>query len=219
MASEVNRELKQRAAKIVRALRKAYPAAKCSLTYKNPLQLLLSTILSAQCTDDRVNKVTPALFARFKTAGDFARAKIGDIETMVRSTGFFRNKARGIQESCRAIVDRFGGRVPDTMDDLLSLHGVARKTANVVLGNAFGKNEGVVVDTHVFRITHRLGLVRKTANRDHVERQLMEILPKKDWTDFSHLLIHHGRAACKAPTPRCPGCPVEKLCPKKGVIL
>lgn len=210
-------DLKARAKKIIGRLRKAYPNAVCSLTYRNPLQLLISTILSAQCTDARVNKVTPALFAKYRAAEDFARAPIDDIETLVRSTGFYRNKARSIKESCRAIRENFGGRVPDTMDELLSLHGVARKTANVVLGNAFGKNEGVVVDTHVFRISNRMGLVSEKKNRDRVERTLMQVVPRKDWTDFSHLLIHHGRAVCKSQNPRCDGCPVEKLCPKRGV--
>lgn len=214
---EPSAELKSRARKIIAKLRKAYPRAKCSLTYQNPLQLLIATILSAQCTDARVNKVTPALFARYRTDRDFSEAPLGEIEAMVRSTGFYRNKARSIQSACRTIRDKYNGKVPDTMEDLLSLHGVARKTANVVLGNAFGKNEGVVVDTHVFRITNRMGLVREKRNRDRVERELMEVIPRRDWAEFSHLLIHHGRAVCKAPTPRCEVCPVESLCPKAGV--
>lgn len=205
------------AQRFIRQLRKAYPDAKCSLTSKNPLQLLLATILSAQCTDERVNKVTPGLFAKYKTAEDFARAPIPELEQMVRSTGFFRNKARSLKFACQAIIEKFGGKVPDTMDELLSLHGVARKTANVVLGNAFGKNEGVVVDTHVFRISNRMGLASETKNRDKVEQQLMRVIPRADWTEFSHLLIRHGRAVCKAPTPKCEICPVEKLCPKNGV--
>ncbi len=210
-------ELKTRARKIIMRLRKAYPNAACSLEHKNPLQLLIATILSAQCTDARVNKVAPALFARFRTAKDFAEAPVAEIETLVRSTGFYRNKSRSIKMSCRAICDKFGGKVPDTMEELLSLHGVARKTANVVLGNAFGKNEGVVVDTHVFRIANRMGLTNEKKNRDKVERHLMDFVPRKGWTEFSHLLIHHGRAVCKAPTPRCEGCPVEALCPRAGV--
>lgn len=214
---EQSQALKTRARKIIAKLRKAYPNAVCSLEHKNPLQLLIATILSAQCTDARVNKVAPALFARFRTAKDFAEAPIAEIESLVRSTGFYRNKARGIKLSCQAICGKFGGRVPDTMEELLSLHGVARKTANVVLGNAFGKNEGVVVDTHVFRIANRMGLTDEKKNRDKVERQLMDIVPRQDWTEFSHLLIHHGRAVCKAPTPKCESCPVEDLCPRVGV--
>lgn len=211
--------VKARAKKIVARLRKAYPDAVCSLRHENPLQLLISTILSAQCTDERVNKVTPALFAKFRTADDFSKAPLPDLEKMVHSTGFFRNKARSIKYACREICETFGGRVPDTMDGLLSLHGVARKTANVVLGNAFGKNEGVVVDTHVFRIANRMGLCTELKNRDKVERRLMDVLPRSGWTYFSHLLIHHGRAVCKAPNPRCAGCPVEDLCPKAGVRM
>ncbi|MBI4179667.1 endonuclease III [bacterium] len=209
--------LKARTRRIISRLRKAYPDAVCSLRHENPLQLLLATILSAQCTDARVNLVTPVLFKKYRTAKDFAAAPVRDIEAVVRSTGFYRNKAKSIREACRTICERFGGRVPDTMEDLLSLHGVARKTANVVLGNAFGKNEGVVVDTHVFRISNRMGFVSEKKNRDRLERELMKLVPRKDWTAFSHLLIHHGRAACKAPRPRCVGCPVESLCPKVGV--
>ncbi|OGH58244.1 MAG: endonuclease III [Candidatus Lindowbacteria bacterium RIFCSPLOWO2_12_FULL_62_27] len=217
-AGDSKNDTAARARKIIARLRKAYPDATCSLTHEDPLQLLVSTILSAQCTDERVNLVTPALFEKYRTARDFAGAPIPEIEKFVRSTGFYRNKARSIKLSCQSICDRFGGRVPDTMEELLSLHGVARKTANVVLGNAFGKNEGIVVDTHVFRIAHRLGLSAEKKNRDRMERDLMPMVPKKDWTDFSHLLIHHGRAVCKAPKPRCEGCPVETLCPRVGVM-
>ncbi len=206
-----------RARKLIARLNGAYPRAVCSLAYRSPLQLLIATILSAQCTDERVNKVTPALFKKYRTAGEFAGAPLPEIEAVIRSTGFYRNKARSLKFACRTICERFGGRVPDTMDDLLSLHGVARKTANVVLGNAFGKNEGVVVDTHVFRIANRLGLVRETKNRDRVESRLMSIIPRAEWTIFSHLLIHHGRAVCKAHRPKCDICPVESLCPKVGV--
>ena len=209
--------IKKQASRIIAKLKKAYPAAICSLRHENPLQLLLATILSAQCTDARVNMVTPALFAKYRTAKDFAAAPIAELESLVRSTGFYRNKARSIKASCQTLCEKFGGRVPDTMEELLSLHGVARKTANVVLGNAFGKNVGVVVDTHVFRISNRMGLASEKKNRDRVERQLMEVIPKKEWTLFSHLLIHHGRAVCKAPTPKCDICPVEQLCPKAGV--
>lgn len=210
-------DAKRRARQIISKLRKTYPNAVCSLTHQNPLQLLIATILSAQCTDARVNKVTPALFARYKTALDFAQAPLPELEGFVRSTGFYRNKARSIKLASQAIRGRFGGRVPDTMEDLLTLHGVARKTANVVLSNAFGKNEGVVVDTHVFRISNRMGLASEKKNRDKVERRLMEAIARRDWGDFSHLLIHHGRAICKAQRPNCGMCPVEKMCPKIGV--
>lgn len=214
--SESPAEQAKRARLIVQRLRKTYPDARCALHHRTPLELLVATILSAQCTDERVNKVTPALFDRFPEAADYARADRAELEEMVRTTGFFRNKSKAIQGACRKIVEDFGGRVPNTMEELLSLPGVARKTANVVLGTAFGKATGVVVDTHVFRLSHRLGL-SAGKNPEKVERDLMELLPQKDWIDAGHLLIFHGRSICVARGPRCDVCSVESLCPKIGV--
>lgn len=176
----------------------------------------MATILSAQCTDERVNQVTPALFARYHTAADYANAPAGDLEEMIRSTGFYRNKARALRECCRAIADRHNGNVPATMDELVALPGVGRKTANVVLGVAFGKAEGIVVDTHVARLARRLGLTRQT-NPEKIEADLMKIVPRNDWIDFSHLLIWHGRKRCNARRPDCIQCEVANLCPKIGV--
>ncbi len=209
---ETSAEKKKRAVKIIALLSKEYPEAKCSLDYRNPLQLLVSTILSAQCTDKRVNLVTPALFEKLKTARDYAAADIGVLEECVRTTGFYRNKAKSLKNAGRALVEKFDGQVPRTMEELLSLPGVGRKTANVVLGNAFGIAAGVVVDTHVNRIAARLGLAPKESP-EKMERKLMEVVPKKHWILFPHLLIHHGRAVCKAQRPNCRGCVVRKLCP------
>ncbi|MFQ5790468.1 MAG: endonuclease III [Acidobacteriota bacterium] len=209
-------ELRRRTRHIIKRLRKAYPDARCALDHRNPFELLIATILSAQCTDARVNKVTPTLFARFPKASDYAAADRKELEELIRTTGFFRNKAKSIQEAARRIAEEYQGRVPETMDGMLSLPGVARKTANVVLGTALGKTTGVVVDTHVFRIAHRLGLTAGK-NPNQAEKDLMEIAPSKDWVDFGHLLIHHGRALCSARQPRCEDCPVESLCPKLGV--
>lgn len=202
--------------KIIQKLRATYPDAKCALHHRNPLELLVATILSAQCTDERVNQVTPALFARYHTAADYANAPAGDLEEMIRSTGFYRNKARALRECCRAIADRHNGNVPATMDELVALPGVGRKTANVVLGVAFGKAEGIVVDTHVARLARRLGLTRQT-NPEKIEADLMKIVPRNDWIDFSHLLIWHGRKRCNARRPDCIQCEVANLCPKIGV--
>jgi endonuclease-3 len=203
---------KQRARKIVALLKKTYPDARCSLNYSNPLELLVATILSAQCTDERVNIVTADLFRKYRTAEDYSNAPQGDLEQDIRSTGFFRNKAKAIQGACRLIVERHGGRVPDSIEELIALPGVARKTANVVLGNAFGVASGVVVDTHVSRLSERLGL---TAHKqpEKIERDLMGLIPERDWIDFSHLMIYHGRAVCKARSPLCDRCAVERLCP------
>jgi len=197
---------------ILRELKRLYPDPECALTHDNPLQLMVSTILSAQCTDERVNKVTPALFKRLKTAKDFASIPREDLEEMIRSTGFFRSKAKSIQKASEEIVTKHHGKVPDTMEELVKLRGVGRKTANVVLGTAFGKAEGVVVDTHVKRLSGRLGLTR---HKDPVkiEKDLMDILPRKEWTHFSHQLIWHGRGVCKAIRPRCPDCSLAPLCP------
>ncbi|MEK7468860.1 MAG: endonuclease III [Planctomycetota bacterium] len=209
-------ELRERIAKIVGALKKAYPEAKCSLEHEEPLQLLVATILSAQCTDERVNKVTPALFRKFRDARAFAESPPGELEGDIRSTGFFNNKAKSIRGACRLIVEKHGGRVPETMEELLELPGVARKTANVVLGNAFGRNEGVVVDTHVTRLSRRMGLTRQKTP-EKIEVALMKLVPREEWALFSHLLIHHGRAICDARKPECEECGVAKWCPRVGV--
>ncbi len=207
---------KARAAEIVRRLHAQYPGAKCSLTHADPYQLLVATILSAQCTDERVNQVTPALFRRFPDAESLAGAKPEEVEELIRSTGFFRNKTKSLLGMADAVVERHGGRIPDTMDALVELPGVGRKTANVVLGNAFGKNVGVVVDTHVKRLTGRLGLTLQK-DPERIEQDLMKLVPRQEWTDLSHLFIDHGRAVCKAPTPRCEACVLSELCPSSRV--
>jgi endonuclease III len=211
-------KLMRRCSTILRRLRGAYPQARCALHHKNPLQLLVATILSAQCTDQRVNLVTPALFRRYRTAADFAEAPPAELEAMIRSTGFFRNKARSIRNCCQTLVTQYRGRVPNTLDELIQLDGIGRKTANVVLGVAYGKAEGVVVDTHVARLSRRMGLTRqKTPER--IEQALMKIVPREDWIDFSHLLIWHGRKRCTARKPDCIQCEVADVCPKVGVPL
>ncbi|MFQ5703276.1 MAG: endonuclease III [Gemmatimonadales bacterium] len=203
---------KERVRPVIRKLKKTFPDARCSLVHRNPLELLVSTILSAQCTDDRVNLVTADLFRVYKTAMDYANASPEVLETQIKSTGFYRNKAKSIINMSQRLVDEHGGKVPRTMDALVKLPGVGRKTANVVLGNAFGIDEGVVVDTHVRRITNRLGF---TDQQDpvKVEQDLIKLVPKKEWTIFPHLLIHHGRSICQARTPKCDLCPVADLCP------
>ncbi len=201
---------------ILAGLKKAYPDAECALGHSSPLQLLIATILSAQCTDQRVNLVTPALFQKHPSAEAFARASPTHLERMIHSTGFFRNKAKNIKETCRRLVRDHNGKVPQTMDALLRLPGVARKTANVVLGTAYGVASGVVVDTHVFRISRRLGLTTgKTPEK--VERDLMELIPASEWINFSHRLIHHGRRVCNARKPQCGLCALESHCRKIGV--
>ena len=207
---------KERAMKIIAALRRTYPDAHCELNYSSPLDLLIATILSAQCTDKRVNLVTADLFKKYRSAADFAAAPLTEIEGMVRSTGFFRSKARNLQACCAALVERFGGEVPRTMDALHALAGVGRKTANVVLGNAFGISVGVVVDTHVTRLSRRLGLTTGT-DAIKIEQALMPLVPQKDWTLFSHWLIWHGRRRCAARKPDCAGCELRALCPRVGV--
>jgi endonuclease-3 len=202
--------------RIIEGLRKEYPDVTCALHHRNPLQLLIATILSAQCTDVRVNMVTPALFKRYPTAEDFAKASQADLEQMIRSTGFFRNKSKSIIAASQRILTDFKGQIPKTMDELLMLPGVARKTANVVLGTAYGIASGVVVDTHVFRLSHRLGLT-KEKTPEKVEQDLMKKIPKEEWIDFSHRLIHHGRRICVARKPACERCVLEKVCPKIGV--
>lgn len=202
----------QRAKKIIPLLKKAYPKAECALCHRNAWELLIATILSAQCTDARVNVVTPALFKRFPNAHALAEGDIRTIELLIRSTGFYHSKAKAIKESSRRIVEKFHGKIPRTMEELITLRGVARKTANVVLGAAFHKNVGVVVDTHVRRLANRLGFTR---NLDPVaiERDLMRLFPQKEWTKIAHLLILHGRKTCTARKPKCGECPLQTLCP------
>ena len=207
--------LRRRSRSILRGLAKLYPDAHCALHHENPLQLLVATILSAQCTDVRVNLVTPALFARYPDAKAFAAAELAELETMVQSTGFFRNKAQNIQSCCRQIVAEHGGQVPGTMEALVQLPGVGRKTANVILGNCFN-TPGITVDTHVGRLSRRLGLTEET-DAEKVERDLMGLLPAKEWTMFSHRMIFHGRQVCHARKPRCSQCSLASLCPKVGV--
>jgi len=209
-------ERKVRARKIVSLLKKAYPDARCSLDHQTPLQLLVATILSAQCTDARVNLVTPALFRKYKSASDFAHADISGLEKLVRSTGFYHNKAKNIKEACRIIAEKHKGQAPRTMEEMLELPGVARKTANIVLGNSYGVVEGVPVDTHAIRISHLLGWTREK-QQEKIERDLMALLPRKDWLKISDLFVHHGRAICIARRPKCEICPVRKYCPRVGL--
>lgn len=213
--------LKERAKKIVRALKRAYPDAKCSLNHSNAFELLIATILSAQCTDARVNIVTQDLFRKYRKPEDYLGVSEKELQEDIRTTGFFRNKTKSIQGTSKALTEQYRGKVPQTMDELLELPGVARKTANVVLGNAFGIHAGVVVDTHVTRLSRRLALTsEKTAEK--IEQDLIVIVPKKDWVIFPHLLIAHGRAICKARAPLCAECAIEKYCPssylKTGVL-
>lgn len=204
---------KQLATKVVRALRRDYPDAGCALEFASPLQLLIATILSAQCTDERVNLVTRELFQRYPTAAALAKLPLPELEAAIHSTGFFRNKAKSIQACCQQLVDRFGGEVPADMETLVDLPGVGRKTANVVLGTAFGQATGVVVDTHVTRLTRRLGLTTETT-AEKIEADLMALLPRKEWIDFSHRMIHHGRQICQARKPRCNECGMQSFCPQ-----
>jgi endonuclease-3 len=202
----------ERAIAVTEALRRVYPNAHCELDFANPLQLLIATILSAQCTDKRVNMVTPALFKKYKTARAFADAPLEEIEAMIHSTGFYKSKAKSLKSACTDIVALHAGSVPGTMDALTALRGVGRKTANVVLGNAFGKNEGVVVDTHVARLSQRFGLT-KHSDPKKIETDLMKLVPREDWANFSHWLIWHGRRRCYARRPDCAGCELNKICP------
>ena len=201
---------RRRARKIIRALKKAYPDAKIALDFSNPLELLVATILAAQCTDERVNRVTPALFAKYRTARDWAQADLAALERLIHSTGFFRAKARAIVGMARALVERHGGEVPRTRDALTEMPGVGLKTANVILGNAFGQ-PAIAVDTHVFRVAQRLGLAR-SEDADEIHDQLVEVLPRREWTLITHLLTTHGRRTCSARKPACPVCPVRALC-------
>lgn len=211
-------DLKKRTREIIRRLRRAYPDAHCALNHTNAFELLIATILSAQCTDARVNIVTADLFRKYRKPQDYLDVAQTELEQDIHSTGFFRNKAKNIQAACTRMIDTYGGEVPRTMTDLLSLGGVARKTANVVLGNAYGIASGVVVDTHVGRLSQRLGL---TSNTDPVkiENDLQELVPKKDWIMFPHWLISHGREVCIARKPRCSICPLREICPKVGVTV
>lgn len=213
--SETTATRNKRALEIIKILKRYYPDAKCSLDYSNELELLIATMLSAQCTDKRVNMVTPALFSKYKTAKDFSNAALDELEQMIRSTGFYKNKAKNIIGATKAIVDEHSGQVPRTMESLSALAGVGRKTANVVLGNAFGV-PGMVVDTHVTRLSNRLGLA-KGEDAVKLEKQLEDVIPRKYWVDFSHLLIEHGRRTCVARKPKCEICFLSDLCPKIGV--
>ena len=218
---ESTEELKVRVRDVIRRLKQAFPDAKCSLNHSNPFELLVATILSAQCTDERVNIVTADLFRKYKKPEDYLKVSPRELEKDIQSTGFFRNKTKSIQGTSKMLTEQYGGIVPHTMEELLELPGVARKTANVVLGNAFEIKAGVVVDTHVTRLSHRLNFTQaKTAEK--IEEDLIPIVPKKDWVIFPHLMIAHGRKICKARNPLCDQCPVEKQCPssflKTGVL-
>ena len=212
----VSQEAKRHAARVTRQLSRHYPDAECALNFSTPLELLVATILSAQCTDERVNVVTKDLFKKYRSAADYARAPQSRLEQEIRSTGFFRNKAKSIRGCCRALVERYDGRLPQEIDALVELPGIGRKTANVVLGTAFGIASGVVVDTHVARLSRRLGL---TGEKDpkKIEQALMELVPKRQWVAFSHRMIHHGRGICTARKPKCDDCPMGDFCPRIGV--
>lgn len=205
-----------RAVEILARLRQAYPGSRLALDFESPLQLLMALVLAAQCTDKKVNEVTPPLFRRYPAARDYAGADLPELEELVKSTGFYRNKARALKALGQALVTDHGGEVPADLEALVALPGVGRKTANAVLGNAFGRNEGIVADTHVQRLSRRLGLTRET-DPEKIERDLLPLLPREDWTVWSHLLQDHGRALCKARKPECAACPVADLCPSAEV--
>ncbi|HXX41484.1 MAG TPA: endonuclease III [Chthoniobacterales bacterium] len=209
---------RERVKELIRIWPRVYPDAHTELTFKNPLELLIATILSAQCTDKRVNMVTPALFKKYRTAKDYARASQSELEKAIKSTGFFRSKTKSIRGATSAIVEEFGGKVPSTMEKLCELPGVGRKTANVVLGNAFGKNEGIVVDTHVMRLSQRLGLTRQI-DPVKIELELMKLVPRQHWRNWSHWLIWHGRRRCYARRPDCANCEIFHLCPSGKVFV
>ncbi len=216
MGKQGETELKRHAGKVLRRLAKHYPNAQCALQFRSPLQLLVATILSAQCTDERVNQVTRELFKKYRSAADFARVSQAELEQDIKSTGFFRNKAKAIRQCCQRLVEEYNGRVPADMEVLVGLPGIGRKTANVILGTAFGIASGIVVDTHVGRVARRLGL---TANKDavKVEQDLMALVPKSQWIAFSHRMIHHGRRFCAARKPKCEECPLGDICPRVGL--
>jgi len=216
MPPETQEAKAARTRQIIAGLQQAYPDAHCELNFRTPLELLIATILSAQCTDKRVNIVTADLFKKYRSAADYANAPSDALEAAIKTTGFFRNKAKSIQSCCRSLVEKHGGEVPRTMEALVELGGVGRKTANVVLGNAFGLNEGVVVDTHVGRLALRLGLTKETA-AEKVEQELAKLVPREQWTMFSHWLIWHGRRRCAARKPDCAQCEIAALCPRIGV--
>ncbi len=203
---------KERIKKIISLLREKYPQSRTALHYKNPLQLLVATILSAQCTDAKVNQITPRLFEKYPTASDLAEADREELEKIIRPTGFYRNKAKSIQEAAAVIEKEFSGQVPDTMDKLVKLPGVARKTANIILSSVFRKAEGIAVDTHVKRLAGRLGLSREK-NPDKIEKDLMNLIPREDWLDFNYMLVNHGRKICQAKNPNCSQCILRQLCP------
>ena len=218
---ETTAQRRRRAGKILAKLKRTYGPVTCALKHESALELLVATILSAQSTDATVNRITPQLFASYRTPADYAAAETQGLEQAIHSTGFFRQKARSIQGACRLIVERFGGQVPDSMEELLALPGVARKTANVVLGTWFGENAGVVVDTHVGRLAGRMGLTWRARNgKDavRIEADLMELLPRQGWTYFSHAMIRHGRLTCTAVSPGCASCPLAGLCPSAGTF-
>ena len=217
MPRETSKAKTGRLKKIIAALDHTYPEAHCELDHRSPLELLVATILSAQCTDKRVNIVTAELFKQYRSAKDYANAPLAELEQAIKTTGFFRNKARNLRAAGQTIVEKHGGKVPQTMEELVQLGGVGRKTANVVLGNAFGINVGVVVDTHVARLSQRLGLTRQKTP-EKIERDLMALVPQKLWTVFSHWLIWHGRRRCFARKPDCANCEVLGLCPRVGVV-
>lgn len=203
--------------KIVKALKTALPGARCALRHRNAYELIVSTILSAQCTDERVNLVTPGLFKRYPAAANLARANVRELEGIIHSTGFYRAKAKSLLGCCKKLIEEHGGQVPRTMNELVALPGVGRKTANVVLGTAYGISVGVVVDTHVARLSKRLGLT-KEGDPTKIEQDLMRVIPRDSWIDISHLLIHHGRRTCFARKPECHKCAVNKLCPSAGKV-
>lgn len=202
--------------KIINKLKNEYTNAACSLNFKNPLQLLIATVLAAQCTDKRVNKVTPFLFNKYKTAKDFANADIYELEQIIKPTGFYHAKTKNIIECCKKIVYDYNGQVPDTMEQLLTLPGVGRKTANVVLQEIYNKSEGIVVDTHCKRLSYRLGLTNNS-NPQKIEQDLINIVPKKFWRDYGHLMVFHGRSVCNSRNPKCNECIIASECPKKGI--
>ncbi len=216
MAREPHQALQARVGKIIADLKKTYPDAHCELNYQNPLELLIATILSAQCNDKQVNIVTEALFKKYRTAADYANADPANFEQEIRRIGLYRNKAKNIQSCCLKLVEQHGGQVPDSMEALIQLDGVGRKTANVVLGNAFDINCGIVVDTHVARLSIRLGLTREKTP-EKIEQALIKLVPQSEWTLFSHLLIWHGRRRCFARSPDCADCEIKKLCPRIGL--
>jgi len=216
MPRETSEAKAARTKKIIAGLQKTYPTAHCELNFSNPLELLIATILSAQCTDKRVNIVTKELFKKYRSAAEYANADLAELEQDIKTTGFYRNKAKSIKAACQSIVEKHGGKVPRSMEELIELGGVGRKTANVVLGNVFGLNVGVVVDTHVARLSQRLGLT-KEKEPAKIEQDLMKLVPQAQWTLFSHWLIWHGRRRCSARNPNCQNCEIRPLCPRIGV--